>query len=183
MRRFIAFLLLILSPPALAADNGAPTPQWFLDDIKTLTAGSGRWIADNSAYKSEAEPFESYGVEWIAGFDGTTMSGRLFGLKDGQEVGPFWEFRQYWNPGEAKAIVAQFGWGGAVGIGPLTAGTDGATQSDQVFMTPGRPSTRTGHKSSFPSSTTHLTESFDVVDGVWSPRRTYTWKRQPADTK
>jgi hypothetical protein len=180
MKKILMYVALLIgvSGLCLAQDSEPPTvaPAWFIQEIATLTAGSGRWIADNSAYKSEQEPYEAYGTEWIASFDGTTMSGRLFGIKDGEETANFWEFRQYWHPGRGVAVVEQFGWGGTVGVG--IAWRDGEkTRSDQAFFTPGGSVSRTGHSSEFPDSDTHLTESFDIEDEAWLPRRTYTWHR------
>jgi hypothetical protein len=175
MRAIFVVLALFIAAPAFAADGVAP-PAWFLDEIKSLTSGGGRWIADNAAYKSKDEPYEAYGVEWRSGFDGATMTGRLFGLKGGAEVGPFWEFRQYWSPGDGVAILEQFGWGGAIGRGRLTQDANGQTIADQEFTAPGRPARREGHKSRFADEVTHTTESFDIVDGVWTARRRYEWK-------
>lgn len=160
-----------------AAEQSAP-PEWYLNDIKALSAGGGRWVADNAAYKSENEPFDSYATEWRSGFDGATMTGRLFGCKDGKPLDfDFWEFRQYWHPGREEAIVEQFGWGGAVGIGSLVADHDG-TRSDQQFFNADGSATRTGHKSRFENETTYVTESFDIIGDEWKPRRKYVWKRQ-----
>lgn len=177
-----AFTVLFLLTPFASAQNAAlKPPQWYLDDIQRLTADGGRWIADNSDYKSESEPFEAYGTEWVSGFDGDTMTGRLFGIKDGKELTfNFWEFRQYWHPGRNEAIVEQFGWGGALGVGVLDE--DGAgTVSEQIFYNPDGSTTRTGHKSAFTDNTTYMTESYDIADDEWKPRRSYKWKRQPAE--
>lgn len=185
MRKIILAAILALAAPAAFAADDKPgkAPQWFLDDIKQLSADGGRWIADNSAYKNENEPFDSYGTEWRSGFDGDTMTGRLFGIKDGKELTfDFWEFRQYWHPGRMEGVVEQFGWGGVLGAGVLAQDGVG-TVSDQVFYNIDGSTTRTGHKSRFPDKDTHVTESFDIVDGEWKPRRSYTWKRQPADKK
>ncbi|MGD9800545.1 MAG: hypothetical protein AB7F91_17035 [Parvularculaceae bacterium] len=165
--------------PALA-EKSAP-PQWYLDDIKTLSAAGGRWIADNADYKSEEEPFESYGTEWKSRFDGATMTGRLYGYKDGAQTAfDFWEFRQYWHPGRNEAVVEQFGWGGAVGVGALQE-DDGGTRSDQTFHNSDGSVTRTGHKSRFTDENTFVTESFDIVGDEWKPRRKYVWKRVPEE--
>jgi hypothetical protein len=182
MRLVVTALLWLLAAPAFAETKPEPIapPQWYLDDIKNLAADGGRWIADNSAYKSEQEPYEAYGVEWVSGFDGATMTGRLFGLKEGKETVNFWEFRQYWRPDKKEAVVEQFGWGGAVGIGALVQ--DGAgTKSDQTFYNADGSISRTGHRSSFPDKDTHVTDSFNIVDGKWKPHRSYTWKRQAVE--
>lgn len=183
IRYGILALLLALALPAAAGDDdpAAKAPQWYLDDIARLTTEGGRWIADNSAYKSESEPFDAYGTEWRSGFDGDTMTGRLFGLKDGKEIAfDFWEFRQYWHPGDKRAVVEQFGWGGALGVGTLVQAPSG-TYSDQQFYNADGTLTRTGHASEFPDADTHVTQSYDIVDGEKTPRRKYIWKRQPKE--
>ncbi len=179
---FLVLVLLSLYPGGACPSDLQPNPAapaWFLQDIATLTAGSGRWIADNSAYKSEQEPFDAYGTEWQASFDGTTMTGRLFGIRNGEETGNFWEFRQYWHPGRGEAMLQQFGWGGTVGIG-IAWPVDDTTKSDQTFFSVDGKQWRTGHVSHFPDSDTYVTESFDIKDGKWTPSRTYTWHRVAA---
>lgn len=185
MRSIIAAFVLGFWPPAAvtAAEPATRAPDWFRSEIAQLSAEGGRWIADNAAYRSENEPFEAYGTEWISGFDGDTMRGRLFGVKDGNETAfDFWEFRQYWHPGRKEGIVEQFGWSGALGAGSITQ-DDGGTKSEQVFYNPDGSVTRTGHIAKFTDANTYVTESFDIIGDEWRPRRTYVWKRQPKADK
>jgi hypothetical protein len=183
MRQIAIAVFLLLSAPALTLgeEELSKSPQWYLEDIARLTAEGGRWITDNSAYQSENEPFEAYGMEWQSGFDGDTMTGRLFGIKDGQELPhDFWEFRQYWHPGRQEAVIEQFGWGGALGLGTLREDEAG-TRSEQTFHMADGTRMHGGHKSRFADPDTYVTESFDIVDGAWEPRRKYVWKRQAMD--
>ncbi len=171
-------LLLAVSQSTFSAEAASSrvAPEWFLQEIATLTAASGRWITDNSEYKSEQEPYDAYGTEWTSSFGGTSMSGRLFGIQDGKETANFWEFRQYWHPAHGVAVLEQFGWGGTVGVG--TAWQEGATtKSDQTFFTADGRTNRTGHISEFPDQDTHVTQSFDIENNVWIARRSYTWRR------
>jgi len=166
----------LMSSVCAADDTNSPDgpPAWFLDEIKTLTAETGRWETDNSRYKSEGEPYEKYATEWVASFDGTTMTGRLFGISDGKDADNFWEFRQYWHPQKKVVVLEQFGWGGVVGLG--TAWQDGAsTRSEQTFYAVEGSATVTGHVSTFSNERTHVTKSFDVDGDKWKPRREYTW--------
>lgn len=136
----IMIMGLLLAVPAIAnADDEKavePAPQWYLAEIQKLSAGSGRWVADNSAYQTDTEPYESYVTEWVASFDGTTLRGRLFGIVQGEETPNFWEFRQYWHPGRAEVVIEQFGGQGAVGIGTMQM-DNGKIRSDQSFWFPG----------------------------------------------
>ena len=168
-------LVIFLLPAALAAtDNIAPA--WYLKEIATLTAGSGRWVADNSMYRSEQEPFDAYATEWVAGFGGTTMTGRLYGIHDGEHSVDFWEFRHYWHTGLQKVVVEQFGWGSAVGLGTAWQ-EESATHTRQTFYAADGSAREDGHVSYFPDSDTHVTESFDIDDDEWVARRKYTWRR------
>jgi hypothetical protein len=178
MKSALAFLAaLALSMNAAAEQRaGAKPPAWFLEEIAQLSADGGRWIADNSAYRSDQENYDAYGIEWRASFDGSSMSGRLFAMRDGKELGDFWEFRQYWHPDREEAILEQFGWGGAVGAGVIWREGE-VTKVDQTFYAPGGPSRRTGHVGRFPDADTHDTESFTISGKKWTPDRRYVWRR------
>ena len=178
----LALMLLLTQGPRPAdadeaAEPAAP-PDWYLAEIAQLTAGTGRWVTDNSAYRSGEEVFDAYATKWIAEFGGTTMSGRLFGFVDGRETANFWEFRQYWHPGRREVIVEQFGFGNTIGVGTQWQ-ENGITKSDQVFYYANGTSSQTGHESHFPTADSYVTKSFDIVDGRWLPRREYTWHRDP----
>lgn len=152
-----------------------PIPSWFTEGIEFLTRDGGRWIADNSAYQSDNEPYEAFGAEWSVDYAGS-ITGRLFGILNGQETDDFWRFRQYWHPGEGRAIVEQFGLGGAIGIGPVwKEGEDERVQ--QTFYGPTGNVSERGHTAVYPDENTYVTESFSIVDGEWTPNRIYTWKR------
>jgi hypothetical protein len=182
----ILLLSLLAAAPAAAVDpesgqssvaTAQPAPQWHLDEIAFLTRDSGRWVASNAAYQNENEPMEAYVIEWRPGY-ANSMTGRLFGVIDGKETEDFWQFRQYWHPGEGKAYLEQFGAGGAFGVGPMQP-EDGRMKMAQTFYAPDGGVSVVGHLSHNPDAGTHVTDSFAIVDGEWRPNRTYTWKRQP----
>ena len=169
----VTFAMLMIGAEQTLAES--PPPQWFLEEIRLLTSGSGRWEADNTAYKDDEEPFDVYVTEWRSSFNGMTMTGRLFGVADGKESPTFWEFRHYWHPARQEVVIEQFGRGGVVGTG--TMWREGATTvSDQEFSAPDGRQWRAGHRSDFPDGATHVTDSFDITDGQWKRRRSYTWK-------
>lgn len=176
-RLIIGLGALVLVTAMTHADDPPGPPDWFLNEIETLTAGSGRWVTSNEQYQSDDEPYDHYVTEWRASFGGTTMTGRLYGLIDGEASPTFWEFRQYWHPGKDVAVVEQFGGGGRIGLGTAWH-KDGTTRSEQVFHAPDGSSSTVGHQSRFPDERTHVTESFDVKGSSWTPRRSYTWYRK-----
>lgn len=181
--RLLAFLFLLTvsilptnaAEPGDKANTSAPAPQWYLDDVDFLTRDGGRWVASNADYQGENEPMEAYVIEWEKGY-ANSMTGRLYGIVDGEPTGDFWRFRQYWHPGKGKAILEQFGLGGAVGVGTLWQDGD-VNKTLQTFYAPDGSASDQGHEAHNPDGDTHVTASFDVADGVWKERRSYSWKR------
>ncbi|MEZ5916240.1 MAG: hypothetical protein R3C40_01475 [Parvularculaceae bacterium] len=102
-------VLIALIAGSAAVSESAKPPQWFPGRDIGNDADGGRWIADNKVYKNDNETFDAYGIEWVSGFNGATMTGRLFGIRDGKETSNFWEFRQYWHPGRKQGVLEQFG--------------------------------------------------------------------------
>jgi hypothetical protein len=153
----------------------APRPEWVGRYMESMI---GRWSTDNRAYRSEAEPFEAYGMEWSWGIGRQSLVGRLYALKGTDPTVTFWEFREYWHPGEGHLLSAQFGGDGTLGIGPHERRSDGSMEMVQVFHSPSVPAHRVAHRSEIKGGEM-VTRSFDVLpDGTWRDRRVYTWKRQ-----
>lgn len=170
--------LLIL---ALAASGGpappesAAIPDWVLVSWEQHV---GTWVADNSAYQDDVDTVDAYATEWRWGLGNKSLVGRLYGIEDGREVATFWEFREYWHPGEGRLIAMQFSGNGTVGIGPSERTGDGAMEILQTFHSPSGHVFRVGHRSTLKGDEL-TTRSFDVSeDGVWTDRRTYVWHRQ-----
>jgi hypothetical protein len=40
---------------------------------------------------------DAYGITWEWGLNKKSPVDRLYGLRDGKEVGTFWEFREFWH--------------------------------------------------------------------------------------
>jgi hypothetical protein len=138
----------------------------------------GRKITDNAAYQNENEPFEAYRMEWSWSIGEKSIAGYLFGLQEGKEVGPFWEFKVFWHPGEQKLKIYQFGSNGTVGIGSIEHKGGHKTEALQTFYNPDGTRSMIGHREDVVDGATH-TASFDVdEDGVWTPRRSYIWHRE-----
>jgi hypothetical protein len=158
------------------AAPGAP-PEWYLEHNEFLTRDGGIFHTDNSAYKSEGEPWEAYGLAWEKGPSGLAVRGRLFGLRDGRDAGTFWEFFVYWHPAEGRAYMMQIGGGGALGVGTLEPPReDGSHRSEQTFHSPAGDVTRVAHEIRNQGDV-HDTRSFDWAEGEWTPRRHYVWHR------
>lgn len=155
-------------------------PSWLRNHMSFLARDGGRWITDNSGYRAEGEPFDGYGIEWRWGLGELSLTGRLFGLQDGEEQGTFWEFRTVWHPGLGQAMAYQFGASGVVGEGIIEHTGAGQTRMTQTFHGIDGSSFTVGHESEDAPDGTHITKSFDIQpDGSWKPRRTYVWRRAP----
>lgn len=139
----------------------------------------GTWVADNSKYKSAPADMDAYALEWSWGLNKKTLLGRLYGIRNGKEVGTFWQFREFWHPGERRLITTQYGSDGSYGVGPHDVKPDGSSELLQTFYDPElRSVTRIGHRSTL-AGDAHTTISFDVDGkGTWKERRTYVWRRQ-----
>lgn len=183
MRLFVllAAALLWLAPfvPAAAqAQAQGGIPDWFRADLAAMTRDGGRWVADNS---NPDEPWDRWVMEWTLAPDGTSMTGRLFGISDGRESEDFWQFRQFWHPAEEKAVVMQWGAGGMVGTGEMVSTGEGRGMLDQTFWTPDGRSFRVGHTWRN-SGDERVTEQYDVPPGesAWRLNHVLAWRRERA---
>lgn len=154
-----------------------PIPQWVLDQWAMHTEGTGVWIADNSAYQSAQEPYDAYGMAWEWGLGKKNLKGRLFCMKEGKDVGTVWQFLTYWDPNTQAQQMVQIGSDGTLGQGKMTRQEDGSTKSREKFISPSGGAFESGHHTWFDEVGMH-TESYNIVNGEWSKRRYYVWKRQ-----
>ena len=166
---------IVLATP-LQEPSEEALPKWLRDHMDFMTRDGGRWIADNSKYRSEQEPIDAYGTEWSWGIGRASMTGRLFGLKEGREVATFWEFRLMWHPGKKRAFLYQFGGDGRLGEGSMTS-IEGGTEHEQTFYMTDGSTLRARHRS-LENGDENRTESFEWQDGEWAPRRSYVWRRE-----
>ena len=175
LQRLFATACLLAASGAMAAQP----PHWLLDEIAFQTRDGGRWVASNARYRSDTERWEAYGVEWVAGPAGASMSGRLFGIADGKDSLPFWQFSQYWDPARGEVVVEQYGWS-EVGIG--TAWQEGEEiKMKQTFTSFDGKVRIVGHVSAAEGEDAYRTTSFSIDDGVWSVSRSYVWEHQAQD--
>ncbi len=168
------FFLILLFVVAGAVQAG-PAPDWFLQHIAEMTANGGVWQTSNAKYQSESETFDHYGLEWQQGIHAATMTGRLFGLKEGQRSKDFWHFRVYWDAAANVGIIQQFAPSGVVGTGTLVGFGEG-TMTEQTFVNPNGTSRKDRHHA-WTDATGHTTVSYGYEDGAWTERRRYIWQQ------
>jgi hypothetical protein len=168
-----------MAADVFAADAVVEMPDWLKNDMTRLVAAGDRWITDNGAYRSVNEPADAYGLEWQWGLGNQSVTGRLFGLASGREIGTYWQFRIYWHAGRREAVALQWGVDGTVGEGTSRqTGNGDEIEMIQTFTGPDGSSSRTRHLATT-TETVHDTRSFDFADGQWKPRRNYVWHRRP----
>lgn len=176
MKCYASVLLLVsLGVPRLEAAP-AEAPAWLQEHFERMTAKGGRWLTDNSPYRSEQEPWDAYGLEWTWGVGKQSIKGRLYGLSGGQEKATFWEYRLVWHPGDAVALLYQFGVGGTFGFGPMKSPAPGIEELEQTFWEVDGRVWRLRHTARLVGEALEMS-SLHEVDGGWEKRRTYTWRR------
>ena len=171
---YIHILLLSFISAGNAQELGIP--DWYLQEIQSE---AGTWIADNRKYKSDQEPFEYYVIEWEYGINKKSLIGKMYGLRNGENSEPFWEFRKYWDGEKKIPIVMQFGGDGTIGIGELKRKNEKETELLQVFTSPTGSQYRVGHRTLVIDSLSHVGSSFSVNEqNEWVENRSYTWTKK-----
>ncbi len=153
-------------------------PKEVMDDWEQLTKDGGSWVADNSAYKSDNEPFESYGLTWTWGFAKKSVNGTLYGIRDGKKTGTFFEFKMFYHPKENKVIYYQFGTDGTVGEGEVKL-TGGQSEILTSFYSPGGGTYKQRHEEVVKNGERHSQDYTLTQAGTWEKGRTYIWKLKP----
>ena len=139
----------------------------------------GVWVADNSRYMSDSEPFDAYALEWSYGINHKSITGRLYGLKDGLDKGTLWQFRKYWDPSQDKPVLAQYSGDGTMGTGAFTKHSHSHHEIVQTFVSPGGTPYKIGHRTDIKSDSVHVGLSYTINDkDEWTLNRSYTWKKQ-----
>ena len=152
-------------------------PKWLVQEWESKVKDSGIWIAHNSKYQNENEPYDAYGQKWEWGIGKKSLKGKLFAIKDGKELGTIWEFRLFWDPLKKKAFIQQFGGDGTYGIGELIYDKENVSRSLQTFSNPEGIVYKIGHLSDYNHPDFFKTISFSITeDGLWKENRVYIWK-------
>jgi len=159
----------------LGQSFSSPIPQWVLENWEIRTASSGIWIAENERYKSTDEPYDAYAIHWQYGVGNKHLKGRLYCIKEGEEVGSIWQFIEYWNPKENKLKIIQIGSDGTLGQGEILRTEDGKMKEFQSFVTPSGSGYSSGHLAWMENGLNH-TQSFIVKGGKWTKARLYKWE-------
>lgn len=156
----------------------ASLPQWWVDHVAFISRDGGTWVTQNPTTDSGAP--DAFGMEWRASNEGRVLTGRLYGLRDGQEIAEYWTFREFWHPGEQRAIVQQWGGPGVYGAGE-SRWHDGVGILDQTFWLPDERSWREGHRNR-EDGDSYETAAFDInAAGVWTAKDARVWQRVRSD--
>lgn len=153
-------------------------PEWFFQD---LAANVGTWITDNSNYQSTTEPHDSYAVEWQWGIGNTSITGRLYSIKDGKESGEFWQFRQYWDNLNNQAVIQQFGNHSVIGTGTMQYVKPGKTETIQTFSMADGTSWKVKHVNLLQDNVLTTTSYSLDKEQQWQENRTYQWHKQKSN--
>lgn len=151
-------------------------PEWLEQDFENIV---GVWKTDNSAYKTETEPFEAYGMTWEEAEDGNGVTGILYGFQDSEQSENFWSFKRYWDKENKLAVVEQDSPNGVSGKGTFIDLEGMIIEEVQTFTMPDGRTWEEKHLSSFNENGELSTTSFEKdVNGIWQEKRTYIWVKQ-----
>ncbi|MCB0751726.1 MAG: hypothetical protein KDC52_09645, partial [Ignavibacteriae bacterium] len=173
MKGIFTLLLAIIGLNLFAQES--KIPQWFLDDISKM---NGTWIADNSEFMSDQEPYTSYISEWNIGIDSKSLTGKIYGLSATNQKILFWEFRQYWDNELQKAIIMQFGNSNVIGKGEMYPKNEELMESIQTFSLNDGRTWVEKHESKILQDTLITTSFEQLSNKSWKKKRTYKWIKQ-----
>jgi hypothetical protein len=174
----IAIAALLASGGAYAQQTPAHTmPDWWVAHVAFMSRDGGVWVAPNPANaQDDANQPDAFAMHWRADNNDHVLIGRLYGLEDGMETQTYWTFREFWHPGERKAVLEQWGGPGVYGVGETTMEANRATL-EQTFWLPDGSSWRDGHRT-VEDGDTYTTNQFDIdAAGNWTANGSYTWRR------
>jgi len=161
--------LLLFSTISIFCNAQSEMPKWFKNHMEFMV---GNWKTSNDEYKSDKEPIEAFGMTWDYGIGKQSLVGSLYAYKDGEKTGNLWEFRAFYNPGDQKVYLYQFGTNGTVGMGVMEEG-----KMLQTFYHTDGSEHKVGHKVEEEPGI-HKTWSFNVSEnGEWKGDRYYVWEK------
>jgi len=173
----VALIGVCAAAPVPNADEGSGPPEWFRQHLAYLTAGDGTWVADNSGFKSDDEPYDAYEVIYVWGAGRQTASGSIRAYKDGKRTGVIWDYKVFWDPSTRRCVIEQWGFGGVYGVGETRQVDENTLRSEQTFYGPDGSGRRSAHDWIVDTPLKHTTHSFSFENDAWKATRTYVWKR------
>ncbi len=176
IRQLIALTVLCIAvaAPALAQDE---LPSWWQDHVYFMSHEGGTWRAANRDVTEDPRSPDHFEMVWTRVNDGYGLRGRLYGLRDGENVGEYWTFAEFWHPGEARAILEQWSARGAYGIGELGSVGEHRYELAQTFWTRAGQASQSGHRT-FEDGDTYNTDTFAIDgDGNWEQSGGLVWTR------
>jgi hypothetical protein len=173
-------LISCASPSAAQQQPLHSMPDWWMAHVDFMSRGGGVWIAPNPGNETDPAQPDAFGMRWDAANEGHVLVGRLYGIENGAETAEFWAFREFWHPGERRAVIEQWGGPGIYGVGE-TAMEGNRGVVEQTFWLPDGRTWREGHRT-VEEGDVYVTEQFDIdAEGAWTPSGAYTWRRAAAD--
>lgn len=173
----VALTLSACASPSAAQTDGGAAPAWWREHVDFMSRDGGVWVAPNPANAGDPSQPDAFGMHWQAVNEGYGLVGRLYGIEAGQETTEFWTYREFWHPGERRAILQQWGGPGVYGVGETGAETRHAQLEQTFWLADGR-SWRDGHRT-VEDGDTYITHQFNIDEhGAWTPNGSYTWTRQ-----
>ncbi len=182
MKRCIVTLLVFVlaacvSPSAAQTSQASGLPAWWTAHVDFMSRDGGTWVAPNPANDSDPAQPDAFGMEWRAVNEGYGLIGRLYGIEAGVETTEFWTYREFWHPGERRAILQQWGGPGVYGVG-ATGGETRYDRLEQTFWLADGRSWRDGHRTA-EEGDIYVTHQFNIDEqDNWTPNGSYTWRRQ-----
>jgi hypothetical protein len=121
---------------------------------------------------------DQYAIEWKLSPLKNSLYGKLYGIKDSVDIGPFWTFHKYFDPAKNEVILMQIGYNGTLGIGTIKYTNNNQMVVTQSFTDPKGLSRLEGHKMTYPNKNTEIGSSYSISNsGEWTLKRTYTWRK------
>lgn len=176
MRVLAALIFIWFGGQAVAQETQA-LPEWWQEHVEFMTRDGGTWVTPNPDVTEESWSPDHYGMEWQASNNGTMLRGRLYGLRDGEIVGEYWTFAEFWHPGERTVVIEQWNSFGGYGVGETRSLGENQGEVEQTFFTVNGQSRRNGHRT-VEDGDRYLTQTFAIdEDGSWTHTGGFDWNR------
>ena len=177
------FALMACASPSQAQTQAPPAhalPDWWGAHVDFISRDGGTWVSPNPPGETDPNQPDAFAMQWRAVNDGHGLVGRLYGIEAGAETTEYWTFREFWHPGERRAIVQQWGGPGVFAVGE-SRWEEGQGVLEQTFWLPDGRSWREGHRNR-ELGDSYETHAFDIdAQGNWISNDQRTWRRQRSE--